>query len=146
VRPAYTVSGGPLPPEGELGLRGYPDGVDVCDNRAGDPFELGSFRESLLCLASADEQDRLDADGWRAVELAANAIADRREEPDAGIGEPENTGLDPQSPDLRRRCASRRLSSGCRPPTRRRAVARRRSAGNRTLIPHERTLHEPYRW
>ncbi|HTU29328.1 MAG TPA: glycoside hydrolase family 15 protein [Solirubrobacteraceae bacterium] len=90
LRPAYTVDGGPLPAESTLGLPGYPGGADVSGNHAGDQFQLDAFGESLLCLAAADERDRLDADGWRAVEIAADAIAARRGEPDAGIWELEN--------------------------------------------------------
>jgi GH15 family glucan-1,4-alpha-glucosidase len=47
------------------------------------------FGESLLLLAGAASADRLDADGWRAAEVAAAAIAERWREPDAGIWEVE---------------------------------------------------------
>ena len=87
LRPAYTVEGGRLPDETDLGLPGYPGGAAICGNHAGKQFQLDAFGESLLCFAAADQRDRLDADGWQAVEVAANAIADRRDEPDAGIWE-----------------------------------------------------------
>lgn len=90
MAPAYTVSGGPMPDEQSLGLPGYPGGADVLGNHANEQFQLDAFGESLLCLAAADEADRLDADGWRAIEIAAETIEQRRDEPDAGIWELDN--------------------------------------------------------
>ena len=43
--------------------------------------------KSLLLLAAAARHDRLDSDGRRAAEIAADAIAARWQEPDAGIWE-----------------------------------------------------------
>ncbi|HEY2259787.1 MAG TPA: glycoside hydrolase family 15 protein, partial [Solirubrobacteraceae bacterium] len=50
-------------------------------------FQLDAFGESLLLFAAAASHDRLDSDGWRAVQLAAEAIEQRWQEPDAGIWE-----------------------------------------------------------
>jgi GH15 family glucan-1,4-alpha-glucosidase len=52
-------------------------------------FQLDAFGEALLLFAAAAAHDRLDADGWRAVEAAAGAIERRWHEPDAGIWELE---------------------------------------------------------
>ncbi len=85
--PAYTVDGGKIPPEQEFGLPGYPGGSDRMGNRVRDQFQLDVFGEALLLFAGAAEHDRLDGDGWRAAELAADAIAERWRQPDAGIWE-----------------------------------------------------------
>lgn len=89
LKPAYTTAGGPVPAECKLELPGYPGGYDVIGNRASEQFQLDIFGEALLLLASAAAHDRLDADGWRAAQLAAEAIAARWNEPDAGIWEIE---------------------------------------------------------
>lgn len=92
LRPAYTTSGDPVPQEQELDLPGYPGGTAVLGNRVNKQFQLDIFGESLLLFAEAARHDRLDADGWRAAEAAADAIAARWTEADAGIWElhPEN--------------------------------------------------------
>ena len=87
LRPAYTVRGGVVPDERSLDLPGYPGGQDVIGNRVNRQFQLDPFGEALLLLAAAAGHDRLDADGWRATEVAADAIAARWQEPDAGIWE-----------------------------------------------------------
>ena len=87
LAPAYTVDGRRLPEESSLGLPGYPGGADIVGNHASEQFQLDGFGESLLCLVTAAEQDRLEADGWRAVQIAADAIAQRHGEADAGIWE-----------------------------------------------------------
>ena len=87
LRPAYTVLGGPVPDQRSLGLPGYPGGHDVVGNHANDQFQLDALGESLLLLAAAARHDHLDADGWRAAETAAAAIAQRWDEPEAGIWE-----------------------------------------------------------
>jgi len=89
LRPAYTTMGGPVPDERRLRLPGYPGGYDVIGNRVADQFQLDAFGEALLLLATAAERDRLDADGWRAAELAAEAIERRWRERDAGVWELE---------------------------------------------------------
>ncbi len=87
LAPAYSVAGGRMPDEQRLGLPGYPGGSDVSGNHANEQFQLDAFGEALLCFAAADARDRLDSDSWRAVALAAGAIAQRHGDPDAGIWE-----------------------------------------------------------
>lgn len=89
LRPAYTTRGGLVPEEEALDLPGYPGGSDIVGNRVGAQFQLDAFGESLLLLAAAADEERLDARGWRAAELASRAIAERWTEPDAGIWELE---------------------------------------------------------
>lgn len=89
MRPAYTTRGESVPDEVHLKLPGYPGGGDTIGNWVNRQFQLDAFGESLLLLAAAADHDRLDADGWRAAETAAEAIAERWEEPDAGIWELE---------------------------------------------------------
>jgi GH15 family glucan-1,4-alpha-glucosidase len=89
LRPAYTTRGGPVPEEKTLDLPGYPGGSDIVGNHVGAQFQLDAFGESLLLLAAAADEERLDARGWRAAELASQAIAERWTEPDAGIWELE---------------------------------------------------------
>ncbi|MGK4585473.1 glycoside hydrolase family 15 protein [Kitasatospora sp. HPMI-4] len=86
LAPAYTVTGAPVPAPHVLDLPGYPGGFDVVGNRANQQFQLDGFGESLL-LASAARHDRLDAEGWRAALTAADAIALRHGDADAGIWE-----------------------------------------------------------
>ena len=87
--PAYTVTGGPVPDQRSLGLPGYPGGTDVVGNWVNHQFQLDAFGESLLLFAAAAGHDHLDADGWRAVEIAVDAIERRWREADAGIWELE---------------------------------------------------------
>ncbi len=87
--PAYTTSGGPVPDERSLDLPGYPGGSDVVGNWVNQQFQLDAFGESLLLFAAAAGHDRLDADGWRAAEIAAAAIEQRWREADAGVWELE---------------------------------------------------------
>jgi GH15 family glucan-1,4-alpha-glucosidase len=90
--PAYTVDGGSVPDEHDLDLPGYPGGADIVGNWVNRQFQLDAFGESLNLFAEAAAHDRLDADGWRAAETAAAAIARRWREPDGGIWE-----LDPDA-------------------------------------------------
>jgi alpha,alpha-trehalase len=88
LMPAYTVDGDPVPTQRPVDLPGYPGAPDVCaGNRVRDQFQLDAFGEALLLFAAADQRDALDARGWRAAETAAAAIAERADEPDAGIWE-----------------------------------------------------------
>lgn len=87
--PAYTVEGEPVPKEKRLDLPGYPGGDDIVGNRVHDQFQLDVFGEVLLLLAAAARHDHLDADAWRAAEIAVETIERRRGEPDAGIWELE---------------------------------------------------------
>ena len=89
LRPAYTVDGDRVPDERCLDLPGYPGGDDIVGNHVNEQFQLDAFGESLLLFAAACGHDQLDADGWRAAEIAAAAIAARRDEPDAGVWELE---------------------------------------------------------
>jgi alpha,alpha-trehalase len=89
LAPAYTVDGARLPAESRLNLPGYPGGTDVLGNRAGDQFQLDAFGETLLLFADAARAERLDGDGWKAADVAAQAVAERWQEPDAGIWELE---------------------------------------------------------
>ncbi len=87
LRPAYTVTGGELPREKRLDLPGYPGGSDVVGNWVRGQTQLDAFGESLLLLAAAARLDRLDADGWNAANVAADAVGSLWREPDAGIWE-----------------------------------------------------------
>jgi alpha,alpha-trehalase len=87
LTPAYTTSGDPIPAERPLELPGYPGGVNVVGNHVRDQFQLDVFGEALLLLAEAARHDRLDAETWHAAEIAARAIENRWQEPDAGIWE-----------------------------------------------------------
>jgi alpha,alpha-trehalase len=85
--PAYQVNGQSVPDESSLGLPGYPGGFDVIGNRVRSQFQLDLFGEVLLLLANAASRDRLDADGWRAAEIALKAIGERSGEKESGIWE-----------------------------------------------------------
>jgi GH15 family glucan-1,4-alpha-glucosidase len=87
LQPAYTVRGDRIPPQTSLHLAGYPGGDDVIGNHVREQFQLDAFGESLLLFSAAARHDRLPADGWRAAELAVDAIATRRDEADCGIWE-----------------------------------------------------------
>lgn len=91
LNPAYTVAGGRVPDQRELDLPGYPGGSDIVGNWVNEQFQLDAFGESLLLFATAARHDHLDADGWRAAEVAIEAIEKRWDEPgvDAGIWEIE---------------------------------------------------------
>jgi hypothetical protein len=90
LAPAYAVDGGRVPDQRRLGLPGYPGGYDLAGNWVTRQFQLDAFGEALLLLAAAGRHGRLDTDGWQAAEIAASAIADRWQEPDAGIWELED--------------------------------------------------------
>ena len=87
LKPAYTVAGGPVPPEQSLDLTGYPGGTDKTGNWVTGQFQLDALGEALQLLATAARAGLLDQDGWRAARAAADAIAKRWTEPDAGIWE-----------------------------------------------------------
>lgn len=90
LRPAYTVNGDPVPKQKPVEVPGYPGSPNVMvGNRAGAQFQLDVFGEVLLLLATAADHDRLDPEGWQAAEVAANAIASRWDDVDAGIWETE---------------------------------------------------------
>jgi GH15 family glucan-1,4-alpha-glucosidase len=87
LSPAYTVDGDPVPAERHAGFTGYPGGGDVVGNDVRSQFQLDPFGEALHFFALCDELGVLDAAGWRAARVAAQAIADRWTEADAGIWE-----------------------------------------------------------
>ncbi len=89
LAPAYTVGGAPVPDQSHLDLPGYPGGADIIGNWVNKQFQLDAFGEALQLFAAAAGRDRLDATGWKAVDVAARAVADRWGEPDAGIWEIE---------------------------------------------------------
>ena len=88
--PAYTTTGTRIPDQRHIGLPGYPGGFDLTGNWVNQQFQLDAFGEALLLFAAAARRGVLDADGWRAAEIAAAAIGQRWREPDAGIWEIEN--------------------------------------------------------
>jgi hypothetical protein len=90
LKPAYTVTGGAVPDEQTLDLRGYPGGSDKTGNWVNQQFQLDAFGEALQLMAAAARVDRLDADGHRAVHTAVQAIAARHNDPEAGIWELDN--------------------------------------------------------
>jgi len=90
LKPAYTSTGGKVPDQHPLPLPGYPGGHDRLGNWVNQQFQLDAFGEALLLFASAARLGRLDARGWQATETAASVIAQRWQEPDAGIWEIDN--------------------------------------------------------
>jgi alpha,alpha-trehalase len=89
LKPAYTVTGGRVPDQHQLDLPGYPGGSDIVGNWVNEQFQLDAFGEALMLFAAASGHDHLDADGWRAAEVAVEAIEARWHEKDAGIWEIE---------------------------------------------------------
>lgn len=90
MRPAYTADGGVVPDQRRLELPGYPGGFDLTGNRVSKQFQLDTFGEALLLFAHAARLDHLDTDASAAAQIAADAIAQRWREPDAGIWEIDN--------------------------------------------------------
>jgi alpha,alpha-trehalase len=90
LAPAYTLTGDRVPDQRRLDLPGYPGGFDLVGNWVNKQFQLDAFGEALLLLATAAAHDRLDSAGRRAAEIAADAIARRWQEEDAGIWEIDN--------------------------------------------------------
>jgi len=85
--PAYTAGGRRIPAERAVRLRGYPGSTVRAGNRVSGQFQLDALGEVLQLLAEAARLDLLDADGWRAAEVAAAAIERRWRRPDAGVWE-----------------------------------------------------------
>jgi GH15 family glucan-1,4-alpha-glucosidase len=90
LAPAYTTLGAAVPKQRHLDLLGYPGGFDIVGNLVDEQFQLDVYGEALLLFAAAARQDRLDTGRWKAAEVAAEAIARRWTEPDAGIWEIDN--------------------------------------------------------
>lgn len=87
LKPAYTARGDTVPEQSRLRLPGYPGGFDLTGNWVTKQFQLDAFGEALILLANAARLDRLDADAAAAAQIAADAIEQRWQEPDAGIWE-----------------------------------------------------------
>ncbi|WP_030914357.1 glycoside hydrolase family 15 protein [Streptosporangium amethystogenes] len=87
LRPAYTVTGHPVPSEAPAPLPGYPGGNMIVGNRVTGQFQLDVFGEALLLFAAAQRADRLPPEAVRAARTAVAAIAKRWQEPEAGIWE-----------------------------------------------------------
>ena len=87
LRPAYRVDGGRVPDVHELDLPGYPGGSPIAGNHVNRQFQLDSVGELLQLLAAAARLDCLDADGWRAAQLAVDVVEKRWDAPDNGIWE-----------------------------------------------------------
>jgi GH15 family glucan-1,4-alpha-glucosidase len=64
--------------------------MDKVGNWVTGQFQLDAFGEALQVLATAARLDRLSPAGWQAARVAADAIAERWPEPDAGIWELDN--------------------------------------------------------
>jgi hypothetical protein len=90
LMPAYTIDGDPVPDQQQLDLPGYPGAPEVqLGNRVRRQFQLDALGEALLTFAAADRLDVLDADGWKAVDIAVQGIVERGDQEDAGIWELE---------------------------------------------------------
>ena len=88
LNPAYTVAGESIPDEQRLSLPGYPGGQKIIKgNWVTRQFQLDTFGELLQLLAAAARHDRLDRDGWRAMQVGADAIAKHWQSPEAGLWE-----------------------------------------------------------
>jgi len=80
-------AGEPIGDERPLRLRGFPGGAACEGNRVRGQFQLDAFGEALSLHAAAARHGLLGEDDWRAAEVAVSAIAERWQEPDAGIWE-----------------------------------------------------------
>jgi GH15 family glucan-1,4-alpha-glucosidase len=88
LRPTYRANGKPVPEERASSLPGYPGATEVrFGNRAAEQFQLDIFGEVMTLMAVAATRDRLSSDGWRAAEVAADAVQSRWTEPDSGVWE-----------------------------------------------------------
>ena len=91
LKPAYTITGGPVPDEQSLsGLAGYPGAAVKIGNWVNQQFQLDALGEALMLFAAAAGHDHLDSGHWKAAEVAAAAIESRWGDPDAGIWELDN--------------------------------------------------------
>jgi alpha,alpha-trehalase len=90
LAPAYTVDGGRVPDQRRLDVPGYPGGFGLVGNWVNRQFQLDALGEALLLFAAAAARGRLDSAGWKAARIAAEAIAQRWQEDDAGIWEIDN--------------------------------------------------------
>lgn len=90
LKPAYTITGGPVPDQRSLNLPGYPGGQDIVGNHVNVQFQLDAFGEALLLFAAAGRHDHLNIDHYKAIAAAVGAIEHRWREADAGIWELDN--------------------------------------------------------
>ena len=90
LKPAYRVDGGPVPDEHHVGLPGYPGGGDVAGNWVNGQFQLDTMGEVLSLVAAAHRHGMVDSRHWKAARIAVDVIAERWQEPDAGIWEMED--------------------------------------------------------
>ena len=90
LMPAYTVAGKAIPGERQLRMRGFPGGDARAGNTVRGQFQLDGLGEALSLLAAAARHDMLGEEEWRAANVAAEAIAKRWSEADAGIWELDN--------------------------------------------------------
>lgn len=86
LKPAYTTRGENVPDQRKLDLAGYPGGSDIVGNWVNKQFQLDAFGEALLLFASAAAHDHLELEGWRAAEMAVQAIEKRWQESDTDAG------------------------------------------------------------
>ena len=96
-----------VPGQRQLDLPGYPGGFDLAGNRVNRQFQLDGLGEALLLLAAAARHDRLDAEGWRAAGIAADAVSQALAGAGRGDMGDRQPGLDAQPADLRGRPACR---------------------------------------
>lgn len=89
LKPAYTTYGEEVPGQAQLDLPGYPGGGARVGNDAASGFQLDAFGEALLLFSTAAGHERLDREGWRAAEIAIDAVRSRWQEPESGIWELE---------------------------------------------------------
>jgi GH15 family glucan-1,4-alpha-glucosidase len=87
LMPGYTVDGKPIGEQRPLRLRGYPGGSAQTGNWVRKQFQLDAFGEALSLYAAAAGHDMLGEEDWHAAAVAADAIEQRWQEPDAGIWE-----------------------------------------------------------
>ncbi|WP_055498158.1 glycoside hydrolase family 15 protein [Streptomyces albus] len=90
LRPCYTVTGGPVPAERSLHLRGYPGGSDRVGNQAGGQFQLDTYGEVLQLYAAAARHGHFeDPDVRRAADVAVSVVERNWQRPEAGLWELE---------------------------------------------------------
>ena len=113
--PAYTVDGGPGAGRSATSTCPATRARRTSERatRSRGQFQLDAFGEALLLSPPPTGSTRSTPTAGKAAEVAVDAIAQRYDEPDAGIWELDDRALDPLPADLRRRAARRRGPS-CR--------------------------------
>ena len=74
LRPAYRVTGDPIPKVRTLELSGYPGATPQTGNDAVAQFQLDAFGEALQLFAAAAKHGVLTPDGEKATDIACAAI------------------------------------------------------------------------